>query len=368
MGASADPTYPLLPVACFISSAMLLLLLLTSFARQRWNLGLAFLCFWLFLENLTTAVNLIIWSDNADVKLYVYCDIVTHLQMIAFVVKPMATLIITRRLFLIASLQSVEAPSKAALPDPSVGSTIISGISSTLIVVQDYVNQGSRFQVKEVFGCTNAADFSIAEILLIESWSILPSIIASSVSARVALVFYRQRKDINRFLRSNGSGVTRTSYLRILLLASIDVLLTLPIGIANTSLAIKSGLDQNLLTVYPGWKLLHTGWAPASIPYRALKADGVSTLARFYFSYWSSPVLAFVIFGLFGLTPEARASYKQIIFTVGGWFGWKPTLRARDARSELGTMEFGERPLEISFATEAGCVVLEIDRLADYQD
>ena len=54
---------------------MLLLVLLTSFVRQSWNLGVAFLCFWLLLENLTFGINAIVWADNADIKAYVYCDI-----------------------------------------------------------------------------------------------------------------------------------------------------------------------------------------------------------------------------------------------------------------------------------------------------
>ena len=74
MGA-VDPTYPLYPIISLLSAGMALLVLLTSFIRQSWNLGLAFLCFWLFLENLTGAIDQIIWSDNADIKLYVYCDI-----------------------------------------------------------------------------------------------------------------------------------------------------------------------------------------------------------------------------------------------------------------------------------------------------
>lgn len=75
MTALVDPTYPLYPIACAISAAMLLLVLLTSFIRQSWNLGVAFLCFWLLVENLTSGINAIIWADNADVKLYAYCDI-----------------------------------------------------------------------------------------------------------------------------------------------------------------------------------------------------------------------------------------------------------------------------------------------------
>lgn len=75
MGVAVDPTYPLYPVAASIAAAMLFLVLLTSLIRQSWNLGVAFLCFWLFLDNITLAANAIIWSDNYDVKLYVYCDI-----------------------------------------------------------------------------------------------------------------------------------------------------------------------------------------------------------------------------------------------------------------------------------------------------
>ena len=71
----ADPTYPLYPIATSIASAMLLLVLTTSFYRHRWNLGVLFLCFWLFWENLTGTINSVVWSDNADIKLAVYCDI-----------------------------------------------------------------------------------------------------------------------------------------------------------------------------------------------------------------------------------------------------------------------------------------------------
>ena len=76
MGA-VDPTYPLYPVACVLATVMLFLVLLTSFIRQNWNFGVALLCFWLSLLNLTNGVNAILWSDNNNVKLYVYCDIGT---------------------------------------------------------------------------------------------------------------------------------------------------------------------------------------------------------------------------------------------------------------------------------------------------
>ena len=124
--AAVDPTYPLYPVAAITSAALLLLVLMTSFIRQSTNLAVMFLCFWLFLENLTYGINSIIWADNADIKLYVYCDIgkrpfvfltserglmhltVTHVQMVTSAVKPMATFLLTRQLHMIASMQSVD--------------------------------------------------------------------------------------------------------------------------------------------------------------------------------------------------------------------------------------------------------------------
>ncbi|VDB95835.1 unnamed protein product [Peniophora sp. CBMAI 1063] len=327
---AADPTYPFLPIACLLSSVMLLLVLMTSFIRQRWNLGVTFLCFWLFIENITSAVSAVIWSDNADVKLYVYCDIVTHLQIIAAIVKPMATLIITRRLHLIASLESVELPSRAARRrDLAIEWTL--GLLCPLLVAGPiyYVDQGARFTIYEGSGCATAEEESILEVLIQELWSIVPPLISVIVYyPRVVRTYYRQSKDINSFLRSNPS-ISRTNYLRILILASIDILFILPIGVVNVALYISATLSPpKYLPFYPGWAFLHADWTPN------------------YFINWTSPVLAFVIFGLFGATAEARASYWRIICTVGGWLGWKPTLRARNGRASLGEINFGARPRE----------------------
>lgn len=73
--AATDPSYPLLPLAYFLSVMMLSLVMLTSFVRQTWNRGVVFLCFWVLAECLTGGVDCVIWSDNAALKFYVYCDI-----------------------------------------------------------------------------------------------------------------------------------------------------------------------------------------------------------------------------------------------------------------------------------------------------
>ncbi|VDC01593.1 unnamed protein product [Peniophora sp. CBMAI 1063] len=349
--AAVDPTYPLYPIACFLSSAMLLLVLLTSFIRQSWNLGVAFLCFWLFLENLTGGINAIIWSDNADIKLYVYCDIVSRLNMITSIVKPMATLIISRRLYLIARLQSVEPLDKAAKrKELAIEWTL--GLVIPLVVAGPlyYVVQWPRFQVEEGFGCDNSSDGSILKILLLDSWNVVPPLVSIVIYyPHVARLFHRQSRDINQFLQSNDS-VSRTNYFRILALASIDILLTLPVGIANIVLEVEETLPYGPIPFYFGWTYDHTDWHPESFSYADLVAQGTSSVAGAYFTQWTSPILAFAIFGLFGVTSEARALYWRVICTIGGWFGWEPTPRARRSRSPLGDIEFGERPAQNSLS------------------
>ncbi|KZV66427.1 STE3-domain-containing protein [Peniophora sp. CONT] len=354
MGA-VDPTYPLFPVACVLSAAMVLLVLLTSFVRQSWNLGVAFLCFWLFFENLTLGINAVIWSDNADIKLYVYCDIVSRLQRITFVVKPMATLVITRRLYLIVRLRSVESPDKNLrrwnlVIDWTLGLVIPLIVAGPLY----YVVQAYRFQVLEGFGCTSASSHSILDLLLLDSWSIIPPLISVLVYYPwVVWTYYRQKKSVNAFLRSTNS-MSRTVYLRVIMVASIDVLLTLPAAIVNLVLEIVQGVELHVLPFYPGWTVVHTDWSPPSVSYADLKAGGTAGLAQSYFTQWTSPVLAFAIFGLFGLTTEARTSYWHILRTIFGFFGWKlpMTLRERHTSSALDTIEFGARPQETAVDAE----------------
>ncbi|VDC03117.1 unnamed protein product [Peniophora sp. CBMAI 1063] len=326
---------------------MLLFVLLTSFVRQSWNLGVAFLCFWLFIENLIYAVNAIIWFDNADVKLYAYCDLVTRVLIVTFVVKPMATLIITRRLYLITSRQSVRPPSKAiGRRDCAIEWTL--GLVIPILVAGPlyYVVQWLRFEVDAGYGCRNAPEPSGLTILLLLSWAVVPPLVSVLVYyPHVARIFYHQHQDVNRFLRSDGpDSVSRASFFRILALASIDTLFTLPVGIASITLSVTAAIAQDSFPFYFGWARSHTDWEPASFTQADIASVGTSSVVEHYFTQWTSPVLAFVIFGLFGFTSEARTSYWKIVCAICGWFGWKSVSRARSGPdSSLGSIEFGAR-------------------------
>lgn len=72
-----DPTYPLVPFANFIA-CVLVVLPVFHMLKRSWNTGVIAFAFWIFLLSLQTAVNTIVWSDDAKDISPVWCDISKH--------------------------------------------------------------------------------------------------------------------------------------------------------------------------------------------------------------------------------------------------------------------------------------------------
>ena len=132
--------------------------------------------------------------------------------------------------------------------------------------------------------------------------------------AKVVYTFYRHNRDVSRFLNSDNT-VSRATYFRVLALASIDILITLPFGITSLVLIVLSAAPSDV-PFYPGsWDYVHSDWAPYNSSYAEMTSDSLSAGAVF-FTQWTPPFLALVAFGLFGLTGEAIESYRDAFRTV----------------------------------------------------
>ena len=167
-------------------------------------------------------------------------------------------------------------------------------------------------------------------------------------------IFYRHNRDISRFLSSNNS-VSRSNYFRVLALSSIDILFTFPINAVNIGLEISWYVrGQANIPFYGGWVFTHTRWEPVGTSIETLRAFP-GEVPQEYYSYWSCTVLAFITFGLFGLTAEARALYGRIFYSIARSFGWERTMhRNQHTRSTLGSIRFGIRsPRLTQIDTEA---------------
>jgi hypothetical protein len=166
--------------------------------------------------------------------------------------------------------------------------------------------------------------------------------------AKIIYVFYQHSRETSEFLESNGS-VNRRHYFRILGLACIDILLTLPLGIINLTAflleAIRNSPPGTPFRFYYGWDFVHSNWAPYAVSYSALVSAGFWTVFNFYLENWTSPVLSIAIFSLFGLTSEARATYWRGYCTVVKIFSWTPPVPKNE---DLGETEFGARQLSMA--------------------
>ncbi|KZV67690.1 STE3-domain-containing protein [Peniophora sp. CONT] len=334
MGKPVDPSYPLYPIACVFAATGLFLVLLTSLVSSRWNLGVSFLCFWLFLENLTFAVDSVIWADNADIKYSVYCDIASRLQTICYIVKPAATLIMTRRLYMIASFRNMDM--RATLKRTDLAVEWFLGLGLPLLIAGPiyYIIQTRRFTILEGFGPSGSTSSTVLSILLFYQWSIsLPLISIVLYVPKVVWIFYRQSRDMSDFfLRSNNdSSTSRSGYMRLFALASVDMLFTIPVGIVNVALVVVQDLHSSRrgLPFYDGWAATHRDWTPNSSPYSDVLAQGSAGLAQFYFWNWVTPVLSFAIFALFGTTPNARKAYMTMLRWFGDFLRIRPIICRR---------------------------------------
>ncbi|KAI0036395.1 GPCR fungal pheromone mating factor, partial [Vararia minispora EC-137] len=277
---------------------------------QSWNLGISFLCFWLSLELLLGGINSVVWADNATLKLYVYCDIDSHVQLATFIVKPACTLLISRRLYKIASLRSVQPPTRREkVVDCILEWTLGLGLPVLVTGVFYYIVQSHRFIISEGYGCGDEITTSGLSLLLVNSWLVIfPAISVFFYCPKIMFVFYRHSRETNYFLR-NDNSVSRLSYLRLLVLASLDIVMTLPLGIVNVVEDLKAGMADGTLQFYAGWESTHSDWEPVSYSYAELREMGGWSLINFDLNRWCSVVLSFVIFALFGLTVSARATY-----------------------------------------------------------
>ena len=93
-------------------------------------------------------------------------------------------------------------------------------------------------------------------------------------------------------------------------------------------------------------------------------AGGRSGLAQFYFSNWVTPCLSFVIFVLFGFTPNARSAYMIMLRWIGDLLRIRPIIRRHQQRlkhkraaqkRERTRRGLGSMPQEITLDSELWC-------------
>ncbi|KAJ7611170.1 pheromone A receptor-domain-containing protein [Roridomyces roridus] len=337
---AVDPTYPLYPTLCIVSAFFMFLLLTHSFIRRTWNLAVTLLCIGLFLDNLTHGINAVVWRDNADIKVPVYCDIVSRLQFFMNFLPSITSLLITRKLYMISTMRDVKLTSrKSRLLDLWIEWGWGLGYPVFMTAVVYTLCQDSRFVVLQGFGCASSTSDSWFSVVVISILPVIPPLISIFFYFPLIIrTIYRQRRNLNSLLQSTGS-MSRSSFLRILALGCLDIAITLPISLINlvSFFVTLSGTDS--LPAYVGWATNHADFAPVGVPYEDITDTPWDSFTT-YFDYGQYAVLAVAIFALFGTTASARKAYWQSITALGKIVGSKsqtgPTTTTEGQKTRSG--------------------------------
>ncbi|KAI0031224.1 GPCR fungal pheromone mating factor, partial [Vararia minispora EC-137] len=341
-----DPTYPLIPVLNILTAALVLYTLLSISLRGTWNSGVVMLGSWVFIRTSIRGTEAIVWSNNFENKAPVWCDISTHVVIAAsFAGIPACSLIISRRLHHVICSYALNSASdirrKSFLFDIALGIGLPLCLMALFPVVQDV-----RFQVVEDMGCSISMAAAIFTLLAFQSWGvILPLISIILYFPTIIRELYVHHKQMNSVLSSMGV-LDRTRYMRLVAIACMDMLMTLPIGTITLAEALH---QDSQLPFWPPWPTILANNPPRLIPEMAWRSMFWSRFTT-YFSQTSVVALGLVFFLLFGATRDALSAYYCAFSRI------KESLRSSQQTVHVVRVELSLVSSQGHTATDPECV------------
>ena len=188
------------------------------------------------------------------------------------------------------------------------------------LISSEYIPQGHRFNIFEDIGCYPATyDTPVAYVLV---WC--PPVAIGLVSAVYAVLsikaFNKSRTQFNELL-SSYSNLTSSRYVRLMCLAGIELLCTVPLGTYGIYLNIKTGVSP-----WISWENVHFDFSRVILVPALLWRDGGVGETSLELSRWLIIVCAFIFFGFFGFADEAKKNYRSALETVAKRVGISTSL------------------------------------------
>ncbi|KZP13965.1 STE3-like pheromone receptor [Athelia psychrophila] len=308
-----DPTYPLFPILSFLGFVLALLPL--PWHLQAWNAGTCCYMIWSSLACLLKFVNSVAWKDNAINFAPVWCDISSKLLLGAGIGIPASSLCISRRLYNIAAVQATSS-SRQDKRRALIGDLCIAVGLPVVVMVLHYVVQGHRFDIIEQVGCIATIYNTLASYFLVFLWPVFIGCISCVYSGLTLRAFYKRRIQFAQLVSSNSS-MSMNRYLKLVVLASTEIICTVPIS-AYSMYISNVGLG---LSPYISWSNVHFGFSyVGQIPAVEWRSNR-PTLISIELSRWIFPACALLFFALFGLGADARRHYISAFWMISKRFG-----------------------------------------------
>nr|AVI69658.1 pheromone receptor [Cyclocybe aegerita] len=312
----ADPIYPTFSVFAFISFILVLIPLPWHF--QAWNSGTCLYMVWTALGCLNLFINSIIWHNNFVDWAPIWCDISSRIIVGVSVAIPAASLCINRRLYKIASCQTVTLTyahkKRAVMVDLAIGL----GIPILQMALQ-FIVQGHRYDIWEDIGCYPTTVNTPPAYPLSFVWPTVIGLVSAVYCILTLRAFMRRRAQFSQFLSSNAS-LTVNRYFRLMSLATIELLFNLPI----TTYGLYLNITGRPIYPWKSWSDIHFDWYTIDTFPAALWRSSTLMVVNLELSRWSMIFCALVFFGFFGFAEEARKNYRVAYWAIAKHFGIVP--------------------------------------------
>ncbi|EIW56751.1 STE3-domain-containing protein [Trametes versicolor FP-101664 SS1] len=330
-------------VAAFSLLGFVLVCIPLYWHLEAWNVGCVMYIFWIGTQSLFQFINAVVWRDNAINWAPAWCDITTHFSIGTSIAVCCASLVINRRLYHIANITAVSMTQ--ADKRRNIITDLLIGMGIPVLSIALYwFYQGHRFDILEGVGCVEEYPNSFLAYLLFITWPIPIGLVSGTYCILTLRAFFRRRRDFSALIASN-SNLTFNRYFRLMGLAAIEVLCTVPLATYN----LVADATQPIYP-YVGMADLHFGFSrvnqKSAVSWRADPA----VVSAMDFKRWNVIACALVFFCFFGLAEEARKHYRLAlssvakrvgITTLGGSSGFTATGSRGGASKGMGGSSFG---------------------------
>ncbi|KAG8948931.1 a-factor receptor [Tulasnella sp. 424] len=311
---SFDPTYPTFPI--FASLGIVLISLPAYWHFKSGNVGTILYIVWTFVGNLNYLINSIAWAGNLHNPPWFWCDLSTAITVALNVAIPTSSLLITHRLYSIATIRQVNISKSDSRRTKYYEIAVGLGLPALGIIFRVVV-QGHRFDIIENLGCWPSIYVTPVTIPMVFLPPILINLVSATYASLAIRAFLKQRKQFSDLLQSANSGLTIGRYFRLMALAATEIICSLPMSTYTMVLNIQTGLHPwiswadthynfNRFEKLPfGWfKLFPRNWILINI------------------SRYSLPVGSFIFFIYLGMSGESGQFYRRQFWKVARLLGF----------------------------------------------
>ncbi|KAF8149601.1 GPCR fungal pheromone mating factor, partial [Mycena galopus ATCC 62051] len=310
-----DPAYPAFQILSFLGFVLALIPL--PWHLQTWNAGPCLFMLWTALSCLNGFINSIVWANSIEDVAPVWCDICAMMIGINVAI-PAASLCITRRLYDIATRKQAAVSKAERRREVLVDLAIGLGIPSLQMALQVVV-QGHRYNIFENIGCYPETYNVTLAYPIAFLWPNIINLISLCYAIFTLRAFRRRRAIFAQFLCPNP-GLTPNRYFRLMALASLELIITLPLVTYILYLNISSSPIQPWIS----WAYTHSDFSRVEQVPAMLWRSSPHLQTPIEVTRWSGVLCSITFFAFFGFIAEARMHYRLAFWTIAKRCGLTP--------------------------------------------